>query len=141
MLRSQESPVLVSRILALVRENHPGHLRSDDALRKSIVAGLKRARAHGLQTEDLLTEYVLVMFEIAPNFDQHPVIAKVLGDAQLPVEERWDRIFAEELDPAWQETAQPAFYDHAFWHDPEGAAMPPAAARRGHRHDAVARSC
>jgi hypothetical protein len=140
-LLQQESPVLVNRILAQVRENHPGHLQSDEALRRSIIAGLKRARVHGLHTDDLLTEYVLVMFEIAPNFDQHPVIAQVLDDARLPVEERWDRIFAEDLDPAWQETAQPGFCDQGFWRDPEAWAADAGGMRQGNRHHAAMPGC
>jgi hypothetical protein len=118
-LSHRASPAVVDKILAAVRENHPTYRQPDEMLRESIRAGLKRARSHGLVDEQSLMEYVLVMFEIAPNFDQHPAIALVLADPRLPAEERWELVFDEEFDDAWYQAAQPEFYDSAFWRDPD----------------------
>lgn len=113
------SRVIIDEILAAVRENHPTYVQPDDVLRNAIRAGLKRARAHGLSDHRSLVEYVLVMFEIAPNFDQQPVLAQVLSDPRLPTEERWEKIFEEDYDDAWHQAAEPGFRDSAFWRDPD----------------------
>lgn len=123
-LLQQDPQAYVERTLAVVRQNHPTYRQSDDMLRDSIRAGIKRARAHGITTDQMVMEYVLIMFETAPNFDQHPKIARTLAYEQRPIAERWERIFAEDFDPVWDEVAAPDFYDGSYWHDPD--APPPA---------------
>jgi hypothetical protein len=123
------SRAIIDEILAAVRENHPTYLQPDEVLRNAIRAGLKRARAHGLSDHRSLVEYVLVMFEIAPNFDQQPVLAQVLSDPRLPTEERWDMIFDEAYDDAWHQAAEPGFHDSAFWRDPDMVSPCPLAKR------------
>jgi hypothetical protein len=125
-LLQQDPQTYVEQTLAVVRQNHPTYRQSDDMLRDSIRAGIKRARGHGLTTDQLVMEYVLIMFEMAPNFDQHPKIARTLAYEQRPAAERWERIFAEDFDPVWDEVAAPGFYDGSYWHDPD--APPPAPA-------------
>lgn len=117
-LLQQDMPAFVDKTLAVVRDSHPTYRQSDDMLRDSIRAGFKRALQHGLTTDEQLMEYVLVMFASAPNFDQHPMIARVLGDQRFPIEVRWERIFEEDFDDFWGEISEPDFYDGEYWKDP-----------------------
>ena len=95
--------------------------------RASILAGFKRARRHGLTADQDLMAYVLLMYRINPNFDQHPQIAAMLGDTSLEPAERWDRIFGEAFDDAWFEASAWEFRDGSYWRDPdERPAVPPA---------------
>jgi hypothetical protein len=118
-LLQQDPEAFETKILQQVREAHPTYRQTDAMLRDSIRAGLKRARLHGLHSDQQLMEYVLIMFQIAPNFDQHPQIAQALADLQRSPAERWERIFEEDFDDAWHEADQPEFYDERFWIDPD----------------------
>ncbi|HEX5748539.1 MAG TPA: hypothetical protein VFZ09_20030 [Archangium sp.] len=85
-----------------------------DSLRDMVAAGLDRARGHGLRTPENLTAFVSIMFEIAPNFDEHPAIARVLGDSSIPIDERMDALFTKLPPSAWEQAERS--YDPAAWY-------------------------
>lgn len=118
-LLQQDKPAFVEKIRAELRSQHPEFRQSDDMMRDSIRAGLKRARAHGLHSDEQLMDYVLVMFASAPNFDQHPHIADMLSSPGLSPSARWECIFETDFDDAWEEVADIDFYDGDFWIDPD----------------------
>ncbi|WP_143195261.1 hypothetical protein [Archangium sp. Cb G35] len=105
----------VERVLERVREQHPTLRSTDDMLRDSIRAGVKRARVNGLRSDRQVSEFILIMFEVAPNFDQQKDIRQMLDDTSLPVEERWERLFTPAFDAAWDEADQPGFLDAGAW--------------------------
>jgi hypothetical protein len=105
----------VERILRRVREQHPTLRSTDDMLRDSIRTGVKRARANGLRSDRHVSEFILIMFEIAPNFDQQKDIRRMLDDTQMPVENRWEQLFTSKFDAAWEEADQPGFLDAGAW--------------------------
>lgn len=105
----------VNLLLERVRERHPTWRSTDDMLRESIRVGIKRARTNGLRSDRHVSEFVLCMFEVAPNFDQQRDIRRMLDDTRLPVEERWERLFTPEFDAAWEEADQPRFLDSNAW--------------------------
>jgi len=111
----QDEDDFVGLIIKHLREEDPdlvAHL-SDDTFREMVTAGLARARSHGLNTDEDLMAFVSVMFEVAPNFDEHPVLHGVLTNERLPIDKRFDALFAPHLDQAWQE-AEDA-YDTNAW--------------------------
>ncbi|WNG62309.1 hypothetical protein F0U59_52150 [Archangium gephyra] len=89
-----------------------------DSLRDMVVAGLERARGHGLRTPENLTAFVSIMFEIAPNFDEHPAIAKVLRDSSIPIDERMDALFTKLPPSAWEQAER--CYDPEAWYSETG---------------------
>ncbi len=89
----EESPELIERLPA-------------DVLREMVGNGVGRARGHGLRRLEDLTAFVSIMFEIAPDFDEQPALRRVLRDDNIPADERMDRLFAPELDEAWEEAAR-----------------------------------
>ncbi len=96
-----ESPELVDEI-------------SDEGLSEMVGNGLIRARSHGFHTDEDLMAFVAVMFEIAPNFDEQPDIQRVLSDSSIPLTNRFNALFDESLDQAWEEAEDN--YDYRAWH-------------------------
>lgn len=96
------------------------HLRTESAdlverlpsLPEMVRNGVARARSHGLRSLEDLTAFVSIMFEVAPNFDEHPALREALEDESVEVDERLDGLFDSELDEAWEEAAR---YDGAAW--------------------------
>lgn len=82
-------------------------------LREMVANGLVRARGHGLRADGDLMAFVSVMFETAPNFDEHPAIRRVLQDPSIPPNERLDAIFTRVPGRAWEEAEQR--YDAGAW--------------------------
>lgn len=112
-----DEPAFVDAILAQLRQSHPTWRQTDAMLRDSIRVGIKRARRNGLSSDRHISEFVLIMGEVAPNFDQQKDIRRMLDDANLPVEARWERLFTPEFDAAWEEADQPGFLDPNAWFD------------------------
>lgn len=107
--------LLVGRIVLHLHEHHSeviGRL-PDDLLREMVAGGIARARRHGLTWESSLTLFVALMFEIAPNFDEHPVIRSILEEPTLPPDERLDLLPDRISDEEWEEARQS--YDRNAW--------------------------
>ena len=84
----------------------------DELIAGRIKAGLARAREHyGVDAEDALTAFVLLMWEVGPSFDRQSQINRLLlggrGDANERVLEIANRASAE----AWTEAAEPGQED------------------------------
>ena len=86
----------VRRVAAHVRAKHPrvavrlperltvaGRLE-DETLHALVRGGVARARRYGMEAEAALAAFVVTMFLTAPNFDEHPLIRRVLADDKIP---------------------------------------------------------
>jgi hypothetical protein len=103
---------IVDFIVKHLREEGPDLVGNLPSLPEMVRNGMARARSHGLRSLEDLTAFVSIMFEVAPNFDEHPKLRRVLDNERVPVEERLDGLFESELDKAWDEAAR---YDGAAW--------------------------
>ncbi len=74
-----------------------------EVLHERIIHGLKCARQYQLATISDLAGFVALMFELAPNFDQHPSFAAVLSDTNLAPEQKMRRLSQVITDREWQE--------------------------------------
>lgn len=106
--------VFANGLLDHVLEESPSRLPRP-LLLEMVSSGIARARSHGLHSNAQIYSFVSLMFAIAPNFDQHPKFAAVLRDSRLPVDERWERLFEDDLDDAWEEAGEARFYDERQW--------------------------
>lgn len=104
------------RVVEYLRENHPDEVvrlpsketcvaeLTDEELRRMVRHGIKRARGYGQTWESSITSFIVLMFTIAPNFDEHPLIRRVLKDkeiaADLRLEEIWDYTTEENWEAA-----------------------------------------
>jgi hypothetical protein len=76
------------------------------SLRERVSNGLQRARLHGFTTAADLIGFVALMFEIGPNFDEHPGIRKILQKTPSGVE-NWLEQFVDEVEPVhWDEASK-----------------------------------
>jgi len=111
----KEESEIVDFVVEHLHEEHPGLVKSIDpqSLREMVSNGLARARSHGLRTLAPLTEFVALMFQIAPNFDEQPSIRSALRDTSIPEESRIERMFDTVPDAAWDRAESD--YDTAAW--------------------------
>lgn len=85
----------------------------DWGLREMVAGGLKKARRHRFKTTEDLTAFVVLMFTMAPNFDEQAELAAVLADESIPEEIRMDALTADSLNSAWEQAEND--YDDTTW--------------------------
>lgn len=105
----------VQRTVAHLREHHPDAVSGldDKELERRVRIGLARGRAHGLEQQNHLTQFVALMFEIAPNFDRHPAVAPILADQAQPAEQRMEKLRTGVAARQWMEARNAA--DPGVW--------------------------
>lgn len=77
------------------------------------VAVTKARRRYSLGTVSDLAGFTALMFELAPNFDEHPSFRAVLVDPSLPPETKMRRLSQVITDREWREALN--LYDRSFW--------------------------
>jgi hypothetical protein len=89
--------------------------RDEETLREMVRGGIKRAERHGFTTAEDITAFISIMFEIAPNFDEHPQIKTVLDDEQFAPEARLERLWSPLVtEEAWEE-AEKNYNENAWF--------------------------
>ena len=85
----------VRRVVEHLRDNHadavvqlPNEVIlvkqiADERLRRLAKDAIARARGYGMDWESTVTAFVVLMFVAAPNFDEHPLIQRVLKDERV----------------------------------------------------------
>lgn len=76
---------------------------SDQVLEKRVITGVKRAQKYGLESPTARLAFIGLMFEVAPNFDEHPAIAEILNDTSLPEMTRIDDLTEKVSFVQWKE--------------------------------------
>jgi hypothetical protein len=111
----------IDHLLNFITETMPDEIRGipPHLVREQIRVAIARARKYGLTKDEQVMGFVSVMFEIAPNFDEEPVLQRILTNTRLSPSERWEALFADtpELNAAWERAAHPKFYDANAWID------------------------
>jgi hypothetical protein len=85
----------------------------DETLVKMVRGGLARARSYGMTWESSLTSFVVLMFLVAPNFDEHPLIKRFLTDEGVEPDARVDELVAGASEGNW--VAAKKGYDPGAW--------------------------
>lgn len=94
------------------------HARSVQHLTKPLLEervrlAIARARRWALGTISDLAGFAALMFELAPNFDEHPSFRRVLADPTIPPEAKMKRLSQVITDREWDEAQNQ--YDRGFW--------------------------
>lgn len=126
----QDLPAFIDTLVEDIRQRHPRQREDDEELKRMIRVGIGRARKQGLHTDDQLWEYVRIMFETSPNFDQEVRIRAMLDDQSLSIDDRWEALFETRFDDAWEVTDHPAFYNPTYWYEEEEENWTPTPPRR-----------
>lgn len=82
-------------------------------LEAMIHTGIARARGYGFASESDLAGFVAVMFETAPNFDDHPLLQRGLSDERVKLEERIDALLQNATEANWGVVKEE--YDPSAW--------------------------
>src|SRR5882762_6741284 len=86
---------------------------NDETLHDLVCHGITRAREYGISYESTLAAFVVLQFETAPNFDDHPLLHRVLKDDRVEPNLRIDRLLERATPENWE--AVKARYDAAAW--------------------------
>lgn len=110
-------PLFVDRVMVHLRQNHAEAVAGlhEPVLRKRTAAGVARARRHGLERQDSVGTFVALMFEVAPDFDRHPVIAKILKKEGVAPDDRVTLLAVETTGEDWVEARRAS--DPAAWEE------------------------
>lgn len=89
-LRPQSERAFAYEILDFMHNRHPELLAGmpEEAVLDRIVAGVKRAKHYGFTRHRSYAAFIVIMFEIAPNFDDHPRIKAALTNPGIPPDYR-----------------------------------------------------
>lgn len=106
---------MVRRLVEHLRAEHADYVEGlpDDILSEMTRNGVARARRYGLTLESSIGAFVALMFEVAPNFDEHPLIRHALTDASVPPDERIDELPKRVPQAHWEEAGRR--YDEKAW--------------------------
>lgn len=104
------------RVIYWHLRNH--HARSVQFLSKEILQdrigfAIAKARRYSLGSVADLAGFTALMFELAPNFDEHPSFKSILVDPALSSENKLRRLSQVVTEREWQEAMN--LYDRSFW--------------------------
>ncbi|HEX8408295.1 MAG TPA: hypothetical protein VF883_05485 [Thermoanaerobaculia bacterium] len=86
-------------------------------LEAMLETALRRARGRGLEDRGRMFEFAKLMFVIAPGFDRHPVIERILGGDTGTPDERFTRAIETMTYADWERAQK--LYDPRDWELPE----------------------
>jgi Domain of unknown function (DUF4123) len=102
-------------VIAFLKEKLPESIKGlpPEVLLGRVRGGIVRARKHGINWQSSLTSFVALMFEMAANFDSHPLFVRLLNDRtprnlimkrmlDLATREEWQEIKAASDPEAWR---------------------------------------
>src|SRR5262249_29538881 len=113
------------RVVQYLRERHSSvavqlpsgittvELIPEETLFELVENGIKRARRDGMSWESALSAFVVLMFVTAPNFDDHPLIRRVMKDDKIDANARIDHLWESTTEQNWEAVKQR--YDTAAW--------------------------
>jgi hypothetical protein len=106
---------LVKVIYWHLRNHHARAVQFLDAstLQNRIHYAISKARRYSLSTIADLAGFTALMFELAPNFDDHPSFRQVLADPMLKPEAKMRRLSQVISDREWDEAK--SLFDPHFW--------------------------
>lgn len=113
------------RVAEYLRENHAEEFviipsgehqvqdLDDETLLRMVRAGVERARSYGMAGESAITAFIILMFTVAPNFDEHPLIRRTLIDVRDEPDQKIDKLLEQTTDENWEVSQEG--YDARAW--------------------------
>lgn len=104
-LKPQAEAAFAAEVISFLRATSPIAVGSIEPsmLQTRVLRGLLRARTYGFKRASSLAAFVAIMFDIAPNFDEHPRIHAVLTDPTLSPDLRIDVLMSRTTAAHWEE--------------------------------------
>jgi hypothetical protein len=106
---------LIKVIYWHLRNHHAKSVQYLEAadLQQRVRFAISKARRYSLSTIADLAGFSALMFELAPNFDEHPSFKGVLEDMELAPDLKMRRLAQVITDKEWSEAQR--HYDRGFW--------------------------
>lgn len=100
-----------------LRRNKPDVVRgmAPEAFEGLVSVALARARGHGFKTPSDLSVFAVLMFDVAPNFDEHPSVRECFGQALGSAGGGLGEALAALPGHVWRECVER--YDEKVWSD------------------------
>ncbi len=101
--RRQSEEEFVENVASDLRENQPDKVADIDEqeLRRRVRFGLEKAQKYGMTGQYPIAMFIELMFMVAPDFDEYPLVNSILKDNQIPPNDRVDRAVAEMNEQRW----------------------------------------
>lgn len=114
-LQQAMDQTFVDEIADYISVNHSNTVAGmpDNLLKRRIHNGILRARIYGMTWRSSVTAFVVLMFVVAPNFDEHPLIHEILSNKKLQPDERINLIAGLTYEKDWEE-AHSCYNDEAW---------------------------
>lgn len=98
-------PCLITAIHRKVQAEYAAIVEGlpQDIIREMIGNGLQAARHLGLSRPADLAGFVLIMFEVGPEFHRHPQVRAVLENTEIQAEQKLAEMFARTDERVWEE--------------------------------------
>lgn len=115
---AQAENAFIERVMEYLRKNHADtQVRlpktqslvsglTDKVLRQMVIGGISQARNYGMSWKSTLISFVVLMFIVAPNFDEDERAENILKNGQIPADERVDKLLDELSDEDWESIAE-----------------------------------
>lgn len=102
-------------IMQFLRTDYPENVKDipPDVFRLMVQNGIARARSNGLTWRYSISMFVSLMFLIAPNFDEHPIIRRRLSNPVAEPDYLIDSVVDVTTPDEWLEAG--LLYDHTAW--------------------------
>lgn len=126
VFQQQADEAFVSRVVKYFKEEHPDiavHLPGrtyvvdqtpEETLHEIVRNGIAHARGYGMSWESSLSAFVGLMLVVAPNFDEHPLIQRVLKNREVESDLRIEQLWEQTSEETWEAAKQN--YDANAWH-------------------------
>lgn len=89
----------------------------EETLRGMVRDGIERARGYGMTSESGLAGFVVLMFVVAPNFDEHPAVQRRLTDEKVQADARIQGLPKNVAEPDWDAARNQ--YEPDAWKAPQ----------------------
>lgn len=100
----------------------------EDMLARLVRSGILKARRYEMKVQSSIAAFVALMFEVAPNFDEHRLCEVLLGDEEKTPDDRVDDILSVLTEKNWDAIRKD--YDPEAWLSAEQEISPDATAER-----------
>jgi hypothetical protein len=101
---------------------------SEEELERWVRAGINKARVYELTLQSSISAFVALMFDVAPNFDDHRLCEVLLGDEEKQPDERIDEVLSVLSEKNWEAIRRD--YDPQAWLAAEQAKAPESEGER-----------
>jgi hypothetical protein len=119
VFQQQAERNFIDSVVKQLRTDHVETVQDipEDKLYKRVEYGTQRAREYGLTWENNLATFVILMFEIGPDFDKFPAFHKYLTDETVEPDERMEVLLSETTELDWEDAQEGS--DQTKWPEDE----------------------